>query len=163
MDTPAASPSLRTWLREGWAILFSHPDDFVRYDLESDRWLVVTRQAFADRGIRPLALHSPGRNCGNSWIAQVSDDCRTVLLEDPLRQKSGAVDLQAHAIREDIATAERRFVMIIDQELRKQRTFAYSDLTNLPSPLDFLGWANALRKQRAEAHHLPLRHLRPAA
>jgi alkyl hydroperoxide reductase subunit AhpC len=146
-----ASPSLRTWLREGWAVLFSHPDDFVRNDLEMDRWLVVTKRAFAQRGIRPIALASPKLDVERSWVTQVSEDSRTVLLEDPAQQNFGPVDLQAPALREEIEQSGRRFVMIIDSALRKQKMFTYADLTNLPSPLEFLGWADALRAKQAAA------------
>ena len=147
------SPSLRAWLRGDWAILFSHPDDFVRYDLEMDRWLVVAKRAFAERGIRPIALAAPTSDPEWSWITQVSGDGRTVLLEDASQQDFGPVDLQTPVLREEIEHAERRFVMIIDAELRRQRIFNYGTLSNLPSPLEFLGWTEALR---AKQHHRDL-------
>jgi alkyl hydroperoxide reductase subunit AhpC len=143
------SPSLRTWLRGGWAILFSHPDDFVRYDLEMDRWLVVTRHSFAERGIRPIALATPAHDPQRSWVTQVSGDSRAVLLEDPTQQHFGPVDLQTPVLREEIEQSGARFVMIIDDELRLQKMFSYATLSDLPSPLEFLGWAEALRSK----HH----------
>jgi alkyl hydroperoxide reductase subunit AhpC len=142
------SPSLRAWLRGDWAILFSHPDDFVRYDLEMDRWLVVAQRAFAERGIRPIALDSPTSVVERSWITQVSGDARTVLLEDPSQQHFGPVDLQTPVLREEIEQSQRRFVMIIDDELRQRKIFSYGTLSNLPSPLEFLGWAEALRTKQ---------------
>ncbi|MDB6044389.1 MAG: hypothetical protein JWM63_2940 [Gammaproteobacteria bacterium] len=145
----STSLSLRTWLREGWTILFSHPDDFVRYDLEIDRWLVVVQRAFAARRIRPLALASSTQDVERSWISQVSGDTRRLLLDDLSRQGSSAVDLQSHALRAEIAVPGRRFVMIIDSELRTRRTFSYSSLSDLPSPLEFLGWADTLRTKQA--------------
>jgi len=142
------APSLRAWLRGDWAILFSHPDDFVRYDLEMDRWLVVAKRAFAERGIRPIALASPTSDPERSWITQVSGDSRTVLLEDASQQHFGPVDLQTPVLREEIEQAQRRFVMIVDDELRQQKTFNYGTLSNLPSPLEFLGWTEALRAKQ---------------
>jgi alkyl hydroperoxide reductase subunit AhpC len=142
------SPSLRTWLRGDWAILFSHPDDFVRYDLETDRWLVVAKRAFAERGIRPIALASPLYDPEQSWITQVSGDSRSVLLEDASQQYFGPVDLQTPVLREEIEQAKRRFVMIIDDEPRQQKIFSYATLSNLPSPLEFLGWTEALRAKQ---------------
>ncbi len=147
----STSTSLRTWLREGWTILFSHPDDFARNDLEMDRWLVVVKRAFAARRIRPLALASATQNAQGSWIAQVSGDTSTVLLGDPIRENSSAVDLQARTLRAEITVPGRRFVMIIDNELRTRRTFTYSSLSDLPSPLEFLGWADTLRAKQAAA------------
>jgi alkyl hydroperoxide reductase subunit AhpC len=142
------SPSLRAWLRGDWAILFSHPDDFVRYDLEMDRWLVVAKRAFAERGIRPIALASPTSDPEQSWITQVSGDNRSVLLEDASQQYFGPVDRQTPVLREEIELAKRRFVMIIDDELRQQQIFSYGTLSNLPSPLEFLGWTEALRAKQ---------------
>lgn len=142
------SPSLRTWLRGGWAILFSHPDDFVRYDLEMDRWLVVTRRSFAERGIRPIALATPTHDPQRSWVTQVSGDSGAVLLEDPTQQHFGPVDLQTPVLREEIEQSGGRFVMIIDDELRLRKMFSYATLSDLPSPLDFLGWAEALRSKQ---------------
>jgi alkyl hydroperoxide reductase subunit AhpC len=144
----STSLSLRTWLREGWTILFSHPDDFVRCDLEIDRWLIVVQRAFAERRIRPLALASSTQAVERSWISQVSGDTRTLLLDDLSRQGSSAADLQSRALRTEIAVPGR-FVMIIDSELRTRRTFSYSSLSNLPSPLEFLGWADTLRTRQA--------------
>jgi hypothetical protein len=145
------SPSLRTWLREGWAILFSHPDDFVRYDLEMDRWLVITKQAFGACAVRPISLASPAVDADRSWITLIDDDTRTVLLEDPAQLSLGSVDLQASALRDEIVVPGRRFVMIIDSALRSQKLFTYSDLSNLPSPLALLGWADALWARQAAA------------
>jgi alkyl hydroperoxide reductase subunit AhpC len=143
------SPSLCAWLRGGWAILFSHPDDFCPYDLEMDRWLIVTQRAFAERDIRPIALASPSLDPERSWVTQVTGDSRTVLLEDPTQQHFGPVDLQTPVLRETIEKSGRRFVMIIDSGLRRQKVFQYDRLSELPSPLEILGWAEALRRSAA--------------
>jgi alkyl hydroperoxide reductase subunit AhpC len=142
------SLSLRAWLRGGWAILFSHPDDFVNYDLEMDRWLVITQRAFAERRIQPIALASPALDPEHNWVTQVSGDCREVLLEDPVQQHSGPVDLQIPVLREALERPGHRFAMIIDNTLRIQKMFTYSAPSNLPSPLELLGWADALRARQ---------------
>jgi hypothetical protein len=152
------SPSLRAWLRDGWAILFSRPDDFVSYDLEMDRWLVITRRAFAERRIQPIALASPALDPEHGWVTQVSGDNRAVLLEDPAQQYFGPVDLQTPVLREAIERAGQRFAMIIDNTLRIQKIFTYDVLSNLPSPLDLLGWADALRAKQTSLTPRIIRH-----
>jgi alkyl hydroperoxide reductase subunit AhpC len=145
------SPSLRTWLCECWAIFFSHPEDFVPCDLETDRWLVVVRRAFSERGIRPLGLASRAVDLDRGWVSRLSGDACAVMLEHMVQQHSSAIDLQARILREDMASSGQRFVMIIDGALRKHRTFTYSTRVGLPSPLEFLGWADALRAKQAAA------------
>jgi hypothetical protein len=149
-DTPGEHPGLRAWLRNDWAILFSHPYDFVRCDLEMDRWLAVVQRAFAGCRIRPLALASPTLEPQDGWVSQVSGDPRTVLLEGPALGSAGAADLQAHALHHDICSlGGRRYVMIIDGALCPRRTFTYKGLADVPSPLEFLGWADAARARHA--------------
>jgi hypothetical protein len=74
-----------------------------------------------------------------------------VLLEDPTQQHFGPVDLAAPVLREALEQVGRRFVMIIDGELRQQKVFSYDTLSGLPSPLEFLGWAQALRTKQTAA------------
>jgi len=151
-----SSPSLRAWLGDDWAMLFSHPNDFVSYDLEMDRWVVITRRAFADRHVRPIALDAPGHDGAQCWVTQVSGDQRTVLLEDPRREHFGPVDLQTPVLREEIERTERRFVVIIDNGLRIQKKLAYGSLSDLPSPLELLGWADALRAKQIARQTAPM-------
>lgn len=161
IDPSAECPSLRAWLRKDWAILFSHPDDFVRCDLEMDRWLAVVQRAFAGCRIRPLALASPEGHEG--WVAQVTGDARTVLLEEPSRENVRAVDLGALALHQDICSlAQRRFVMIIDETLRSRRTYCYSGLAGVPSPLELLGWADAARTRHGAGDDKPSATAHPA-
>ena len=155
------SLSLRAWLRDGWAILFSHPDDFVSYDLEMDRWLVIARRAFAERRIQPIALASPTLDPEHCWVTQVSGDNRAVLLEDPAQQFGwpvGRPDLQTPVLREAINRPGQRFAMIIDDRLHIQKMFTYNALSNLPSPLELLGWADALRARQAAPTPRTVRH-----
>lgn len=155
-DPSAEYPSLRAWLRKSWAILFSHPGDFVRCDLEMDRWLSVVERAFAGCRIRPLALASASREAQFGWVAQVSRDSRTVLLEEPSCEDASAFDPGAYALHHDIrALGQRCFVMIIDDMLRPRRTFGYSGLADVPSPLEFLGWADAIRAGHSAAEEKP--------
>jgi hypothetical protein len=151
-----SSPCLRTWLREDWAMLFSNPDDFVSYDFEMDRWLVITRRAFAERHIRPIALASPTRGIDLGWVTQLSGDERTVLLEDPAQQHFGPVDLEPPLLRERIEQSDGRFVMFIDNALRIRREFTYRSLADLPSPLELLGWADTLRSRQTENRATPI-------
>jgi hypothetical protein len=155
-DSSAECPSLRAWLCTDWAVLFSHPGDFVRCDLEMDRWLSVVERAFAGCRIRPLALASASREAQPGWVAQVSGDSRTVLLEEPSCEDANAFDPGAYALHHDIrALGQRCFVMIIDDMLRSRRTFAYSGLADVPSPLEFLGWADAIRARHPPAEEKP--------
>jgi len=145
------TPSLRSWLGDNWALLFSHPGDFVRCELEMDRWLSVLQRTFATSRIKPLQLLGiPGQALEGSWISEVSGDASLVPLSDLCEAPSNACNLQVYALREAIcALGRRRFVMILDDSLRIRRTYAYSALAEVPSPLEFVGWAAAARAKGA--------------
>jgi hypothetical protein len=155
-EVAAETVSLRAWLREGWAVLFSHPNDFVRCELEMDRWLAVVQRAFAGKRMRPLALASRAAGVVGGWIAEVSGDRRLVLLSEPPRRAGRAFDLRSCALRAQLQSlGQQRFVMVVDDGLCNRRTFSYGTLAEVPSPLEFLGWADAVRTRQPQHGALP--------
>jgi hypothetical protein len=137
-------PTLRTWLRDGWAVMFSHPDDFIAYDLESDRLLSVIRKAYADRGVRPMAVTADPLAINRGWVASVSGEMLVRLDEGDTSNKD-VVDLRTRTLSEHLRSIERRFVVLVDGLLRRRKTFVYERSAGLLSPLDFLVYVDRFR------------------
>jgi len=140
--------SLRTWLMDRWAILFSHPEDFAQEQLEMDRWVSILGRTFSARGVVPVALARAGSDPEEGWLgrlAALDGGAAAILPLDPL--PATLADLSAWALRAQIARNGPRFAMIIDCGLRQRRTLSYRLPAELPSPLDLIGWAVALRRR----------------
>jgi hypothetical protein len=149
----AATCSLRAWLNDDWALLFSHSDDFAQHDVEADRWLVLLHDAFAAAGVRPIALGSSSSAGASGWLTQVNaHSARVSLAEHPLPQ---VADLQLRTLREAIERSSSPFVMMIDEDLRLRRTFEYSAHNRRPSLFDFIATAAKVRSGPAKrpAHY----------
>jgi hypothetical protein len=145
----AGRVSLRSWLADRWAILFSHPQDFVQEQLEMDRWLSVLSRSFSGHDVATLALAPAGHDAGESCLgrlAALGGEFAAVLALDPPLPGLLA-DVSAGALRAAIAHSGLRFAMIIDPNLRCRRLLSYRLPVELPSPLDLIGWAVALRKR----------------
>jgi alkyl hydroperoxide reductase subunit AhpC len=152
--THAASEtvSLRSWLDEGWTLLFSHPDDFVRCELELDRWLEIVRGALAAAGVRPLAVAKPSGRLDAGWVTQITGDERAVLIDEPAQERyHDWLDLGARRLIDEILALTQRFVMVVDPMLCIRRTYAYGAPERLPSPLELVRWVGALRASRGVA------------
>lgn len=140
--------SLRARLAGRWALLFSHPGDFAQEQLEMDRWVAVLSRSFGASGVVPVALAGPESNPGLDWLGRLSplDTGSAAVLA--LDTEPGALaDFAAGALRAQIARSGPRLAMIVDASLRCRRTLSYRLPAELPSPLDLLGWAVALRKR----------------
>jgi hypothetical protein len=151
--------SLRRWLRGSWGLLFSHPDDFARYDFETDRWLQQVRDAFATAWVRPLALASEAGTCGGAWIRGIGGGAAATfavqLDEYPISRTAPERRLQTA-----VQSAESRFVMIVDNSLQLHRTLLYSAADALPSPITLAstvaryarGWCKLLSSQSPQGN-----------
>ena len=160
----AGARSLRAWLADRWAIVFSHPEDVAQEQLEMDRWITVLGRSFATRGVAPVALARAGGDPEQGWLgrlAALDDASAAVLALDPSPPGTPA-DLSAAALRAHIARTGPRFAMIIDSNLRCRRALSYRPPAELPSPLDLIGWAVTLRK-RDRAEESPWEALKPRA
>jgi len=140
--------SLRAWLANRWAILFSHAEDFAQEQLEMDRWVSVLSRSFDGRDVSAVALARAGRDPEQDWpgrLAALGPGCAAVLTPDPAA--SPVADLATGALRALIARSGPRFAMILDSNLRCRRALSYRPPAELPSPLDLIGWAVALRRR----------------
>lgn len=141
----SSAVALRTWLGGHWAILFSHPDDFDRQQLERDRWLSVVSRTFGTHGLRAIGLSGCACNVRtHGWLAELGNSCAAVLSIAP-PPHGAPVDSRASALRAEIARSGPRFAMIIDGDLCCRRTMHYRVPIDLPSPLELAGWAVALQ------------------
>lgn len=158
-QVPAGVP-LRTWLAGRWAILFSHPDDFAQEQWESDRWVRVLSRSFGAWGIAAVALRAPGRDPAAGWLGRLAGPglapAATLAVEsgDPV-PPSAPAEFAAWSLRADIARHGPRFAMIIDSDLRCRRALRYGPPAGLPSPLELIGWAVALRKRAGVRECIP--------
>jgi len=133
-----------------WSIIFTHPDDFVPLDLEVDRWLTIVRRSFAERRIQPLGLPSQSPTMDYEWVQCMSHRVFVEVLQSSIRLQLPMTELQAAHSSCD-AASPARFVIIVDDAFRNQRTYIYRSRQDLPSPLDILEWADALRGRHASA------------
>lgn len=141
--------SLRKWLADRWAILFSHPEDFAQEEMEIDRWISVLGRSFAACGVVPIALARAGYEAESGWLGKLAalDYESTAVLALP--PGGFAAESSTSALRADIVRSGPRLAMIVDRNARSRRTLSYRVPAALPSPLDLIGWAASLRKRAA--------------
>jgi hypothetical protein len=149
-----AGTSLRDWLQSDWAMLFSHPLDFQYQGLETDRWLSILRDEFRSRGVRPMACRRGAAELDGSWVSDLIADRSLLRLESASSAETeelpnAPVDLPARALRTDILAMPPRFVLIVDDELRRRGVLKYSSGRANVSPLDLLGSIDLLRRRNA--------------
>jgi len=150
VPAPLHAVCLAEWLANDWALIFSHPQDFAHEGFECDRWQRIVRDAFRERGLRPLALVSPelhrqpqvGPPGDGSWITALSADASVLTLSSP------GGDAASSALRESIGTLRGRYVLVIDSALQPQGVLRYvhSYMQSI-SPLDLLEPVDALRRR----------------
>lgn len=123
---PLSATALRRWLRNRWALLFSHPEDFASNAFESDRWLVHVEEALRHCNVAAVALATRDDDCQRSWVID-----------------AGGCSADLELAR--TGQSQDRCVAIVDPSLRVHRTFTYSALDRAPSPIDLAGIASTLR------------------
>jgi hypothetical protein len=141
-EVESTAPVLRDWLAGDWALLFSHPNDFYDGGLEADRWLDILRDEFRQRGVRPLACaRAPAPDA--SWVSRLLGDERLVLLG----RARDVIDLRLRSLRDDLQQLSTRFVLIIDEALRRRGVLTYGGAGLSVSPLDLLSSIDVLRRR----------------
>ena len=138
----SAAQTLGDWLAADWALLFSHPRDFAHEGFESDRWVRIVRDAFRERGLRPVALATAHHEQESVWIGDITADAAQLTL--PAAWQSVAAGL----LREQLQSLVGRFVLVIDSHLHVHGVLRYvhSYMSSL-SPLDLLDAIDDLRRR----------------
>jgi hypothetical protein len=139
-------PTLRDWLAGEWGLIFSHPEDFQEsgLELEQDRWLVVLAHEFRAAGVRPLSCQPRSGRADASWVSKLTGDQWFVQLEDEV------ADLAARQLRAEMRAINSRFVLVIDERLRRQGLLPYRPGGRRLSPLDLVASVAAMRQRSIE-------------
>jgi alkyl hydroperoxide reductase subunit AhpC len=139
-------PTLRDWLAGQWGLIFSHPEDFQEsgLELEQDRWLVVLAHEFRAAGVRPLSCQPRSGRADASWVSKLTGDQWFVQLEDAV------ADLAARQLRAEIRAIDSRFVLVIDDRLRRRGLLPYRPGGRRLSPLDLVASVLAMRQRTTE-------------
>jgi hypothetical protein len=139
-------------MRHGcWRIIFTNPEDFIPLDLEIDRWLVIVRNEFFGRNIQPLGLAYSTPNSDYNWTDQLTLSSNAELSKSAVHEATFFSNLKKEFPDGDLSLLRKRFVLIVDGKFRNRRTFVYTTRLHLPSPLDFLYWADSLRFSESRA------------
>jgi alkyl hydroperoxide reductase subunit AhpC len=145
-----AGPLLRDWLHGDWAMLFSHPVDFQYQGLEIDRWLSILRDEFRSRGVRPLACRRGAVELDSSWVSDLIADRGLVRVDSASAVGADeTIDAPARALRDELLAMPPRFVVIVDDDLRRRGVLKYSAGRASVSPLDLLASIDVLRRRTA--------------
>ncbi|HEX5206680.1 MAG TPA: hypothetical protein VFW10_02655 [Steroidobacteraceae bacterium] len=142
--------SLAEWLGESWAVLFSRPDDFDQEQLERDRWIRILERSFNQHAVRAVALARSADDAESEslgWLAQLGEGC-AALLSTASPPQGALFDVRASTLRAEIAQSGPRFAMIVDSHLSSRRTIRYGAAGALPSPIELVGWAVAIRERQ---------------
>jgi hypothetical protein len=146
IDSARPVPVLRDWLAGDWGLIFSHPGDFQEAGLEQDRWLVVLTQEFRAARVRPLACQGAalaGR-ADASWVSELTGDHWFVQIEGRIG------DLAARQLRAELSALQSRFVMVVDEHLRRRGLLTYRPGCSRLSPLDLAASVSALRQRSGD-------------
>jgi hypothetical protein len=146
-EVDCSAPYLREWLCGDWGLLFSHPADFEDDSLERDRWLEILRDDFRAQGVRPIACQRSAGDLDLGWVGELIDDYRLVSLASTNTVTDAAIELPPRRLGEDILGLPARFVLIIDESLRRRGVLKYSAGGSSVSPLDLLASIGAMRRQ----------------
>jgi len=146
-EIDCSAPCLREWLCGDWGLLFSHPKDFEDDSLERDRWLEILQDDFRTQGVRPIACRRSAGDLDRSWVGELIDDHRLVRLTGVDPVLDAAIELPPRRLRDDILSLPKRFVLIVDESLRRRGVLKYSPGRSNVSPLDLLASVNAMRRQ----------------
>jgi alkyl hydroperoxide reductase subunit AhpC len=144
IDSVRPVPALRDWLQGQWGMIFSHPEDFQEAGLEQDRWLVVLSQEFRAAGVRPLACQPSTGRTDASWVSALTGDPWYVQLEGDV------ADLAARQLRSELDGLGSRFVLVVDENLRRRGLLPYRRGAGRLSPLDLAASVRALRQRCTE-------------
>jgi len=128
-DTTEGKVSFHEWLGGGWGVLFSHPADFTPVCTTELGEVAKLRTAFADRGVKVLAVSVDPMDSHHEWIKDINETQNTTinfpLIADPDRTVAELYDM-IHPGEDDKATVRSVFVVGPDKKIKLTITYPAS-------------------------------------